>query len=153
MILTPTRSPEALSPVTLFVTPLRSSGRAGCVRRVYPAAVVLVALVLGLCLSAYGQGHDHAAMDPPAGSAAEEQDSHDHGPKQSSSLKPVLRKLFIPAGITALSLIAVTVTLGLLRRMKLFGGPRLAMKIHKITGVCALLAGAAHLTIKLILYS
>lgn len=135
------------------VTPLRSSGRAGRVRRVYPAAVVLIALVLGLCSSAYGQEHDHAATDPPDGAAAEEQDGHDHRPKQSSSFKPALRKLFVPAGITALSLIAVTVILGMLRRIKLFGGPRLAMKIHKITGICALLAGATHLMIKLILHS
>lgn len=48
--------------------------------------------------------------------------------------------LIKPMGIATLALVACTVTLGVLRRLK----PRLLLKIHKICGVCALAAGAAH---------
>ena len=54
-----------------------------------------------------------------------------------------------PAGILTLSLVALTVCLGLLRRVRRLR-PRLLLKLHKIAGICALCSGAIHATIVLL---
>ncbi len=54
-----------------------------------------------------------------------------------------------PTGILTLSLVALTVCLGLLRRIRRLG-PRLLLKLHKIVGLCALSSGAIHATIVLL---
>jgi hypothetical protein len=46
-------------------------------------------------------------------------------------------------GIITLCLVACTVALGLLRRLK----PRPMLRIHKVCGVAALISGAAHATL------
>ncbi len=51
-----------------------------------------------------------------------------------------------PMGIVTLSLVAVTVFLGLFRRLK----PRLILKWHKRLGPVALLAGATHAVLVLL---
>ena len=54
-----------------------------------------------------------------------------------------------PSGILTLSLVALTVCLGLLRRVRRLR-PRLLLKMHKIAGICALSSGAIHATIVLL---
>lgn len=49
-------------------------------------------------------------------------------------------ELIVPMGIVTLSLVALTVCLGVMRRLK----PRPLLKIHKTCGVCALISGATH---------
>ena len=57
--------------------------------------------------------------------------------------------LIEPTGITTLSLVALTVCLGVLRRVRGFKPGRM-LTIHKTGGVCALIAGAAHATLVLL---
>ncbi len=54
-----------------------------------------------------------------------------------------------PTGILTLSMVGLTVCLGVLRRVRRLK-PRLLLKLHKIAGVCALGAGAVHATIVLL---
>jgi hypothetical protein len=54
-----------------------------------------------------------------------------------------------PTGILTLSLVALTVCLGLLRRVRRLK-PRLLLKLHKIAGICAISSGAFHAMIVLL---
>ncbi len=54
-----------------------------------------------------------------------------------------------PTGIPTLSLVALTVCLGLLWRARRLR-PRLLLKLHKIVGFCVLGSGAIHATIVLL---
>lgn len=56
--------------------------------------------------------------------------------------------LIVPLGITTLTLVSLTVILGLSRRLK----PRPILKVHKLCGLLALLAGATHATLVLWLH-
>jgi hypothetical protein len=49
-------------------------------------------------------------------------------------------------GITTLSLVAATVLLGRLRRVRRLK-PRLMLKLHRILGVCALVSGSIQATL------
>ena len=62
-----------------------------------------------------------------------------------------LLKLIEPTGIATLSLVAATVFLGYLKGVKRFRA-RLVLRIHKITGVCALAAGVTHATLVIVLH-
>ena len=53
--------------------------------------------------------------------------------------------LIVPLGITTLTLVSLTVLLGLSRRLK----PRTILKVHKLCGLLALLAGATVATLML----
>ena len=64
---------------------------------------------------------------------------HTHGDFSAVSL-------IVPMGIATLSLVAVTVFLGLFRRWS----PKLMLKWHKRSGVLALLAGAIHAALVLL---
>ena len=57
-------------------------------------------------------------------------------------------QLIQPMGIATLALVGLTVSLGVLRRRK----PRVLLKLHKICGVSALVAGACHATLVLVLH-
>ena len=61
------------------------------------------------------------------------------------------RSLVKPMGIATLSLIALTICLGLLRRVRRLN-TRTVMRLHKISGICALCAGAIHATIIFVLH-
>ncbi|HMA99714.1 MAG TPA: hypothetical protein VKS21_01895 [Spirochaetota bacterium] len=58
----------------------------------------------------------------------------------------ILYPLMIPMGITAYTLLGLTVILGLIKKRS-----RLRYKLHKICGICALIAGSIHLAIHLYL--
>ena len=60
-----------------------------------------------------------------------------------------LAGLVEPTGILTLSLVALTVCLGVLRRVRRLK-PRLLLKLHKLVGVCALCSGVVHATIVLL---
>ena len=68
--------------------------------------------------------------------AADGHAAHDH-----ADTRMLLAKLIKPMGFLTLSLVAVTVALGVLRRR---WQPRLMLKIHKTCGVSVLVAGAVH---------
>ena len=54
-------------------------------------------------------------------------------------------------GILTLSMVGLTVCLGLLRRVRRLR-PKLLLKLHKIAGICALDSGAIHATIVLFIH-
>ena len=60
-----------------------------------------------------------------------------------------LIKFTEPTGILTLSIVALTVCLGLLRRVRRLK-PTLLLKLHKIAGICALGSRAFHATIALL---
>ena len=72
------------------------------------------------------------------GVAGAHDDNHGRG---SASLS--LAGLIAPTGIITLSLVAVTVLLALLRRVRRFKA-RVVMRIHKAAGVSALISGILH---------
>jgi YHS domain-containing protein len=78
---------------------------------------------------------------------ADETQQHDH--VQGSSGGLTLTRLTRPTGIATLSLVAMTVCLGLLRKLKR-PGPRVLLKLHKTAGICALCSGAIHAAIVLL---
>ncbi len=78
-----------------------------------------------------------------AGSKIEEHDVHNHADEFS------LASLAEPTGALTLVLVAVTVCLGVLRRVRKLK-PRLLLKLHKIIGFCALGSGLIHATIILL---
>jgi hypothetical protein len=55
-----------------------------------------------------------------------------------------LKRFVEPTGIATLSLVALTVALGLFRRV---WKPLLLLRIHKVCGVCALVSGLTHATL------
>lgn len=71
-----------------------------------------------------------------------------HEKHNHTDTRILLIKLIKPIGIATLLLMAITVTLGILRRLK----PRLMLKIHKICGVLALMVGAVHAALVLFLF-
>jgi len=76
------------------------------------------------------------AMDGHAG--------HDH-----ASARSFLLQLIIPMGIATLSLVGLTVAVGVFRRR---WNPRLMLKIHKTCGVLALVVGASHAALVIFLH-
>lgn len=85
---------------------------------------------------------DHAV----SAAATHDEAGHERG---GSGVSPL--ELIEPTGIATLSLVAVTVCLGFLKGVKRFRTP-LVLRIHKITGVCALAAGATHATLVIVLH-
>ena len=69
---------------------------------------------------------------------------HDH-----ADTRGFLVQLIKPMGILTLLLVAATVALGVLRRL---WKPGLMLKIHKICGVWALVAGAVHAALVVFLH-
>ncbi len=57
-------------------------------------------------------------------------------------------EFIVPMGIATLALVALTVLTALLRRVH-WPKPLLWLRLHKVLGVCALIAGAAHATLVL----
>ena len=82
-----------------------------------------------------------ASGETDAGHVGHEYDSP--GPRVS------LFSLAKPTGILTLSLVGLTVCVGLLRRVRRLK-PRRMLKLHKITGFCALISGLTHATIVLL---
>jgi len=103
--------------------------------RCFPRAGVIV-LALLLAAGWLGGWSASAAL-----AATRDKAEHERG---GSGISPF--KFIKPTGIATLSLVAVTVCLGFLKRVKRFR-TRLVLRIHKITGVCALAAGATHATL------
>ncbi len=89
------------------------------------------------------EGHHASATSQNEAGKADETGEHEHAHRGFSPVS-----LIVPMGIATLSLIAVTVFLGLFRRWS----PKLMFKWHKRTGVLALLAGAIHAALVLLLY-
>ena len=89
-----------------------------------------------------GQSRDEAAS-PQADASHEE---HEHA---NRAYEFSLIRLAEPTGILTLSLVALTVCLGVLRRVRRLR-PRLILKLHKIVGFCVLGSGAIHATIVLL---
>lgn len=128
------------------------------------AAIVAAALVLGACSYAHGQNSDapDSTAAPAVEAAPDDADAPtpatDDSPRRQrsqgrfASIKPKLYKFVKPVGAVALALIALTVCLGFLRRVKALR-TRVVMRIHKTTGVCALIVAAIHATIVIILHS
>lgn len=79
-----------------------------------------------------------------AGEEAGGHDDHEH-----ASGGPSAASMIAPMGIVTLLLVALTVCLGLLRRVRRLK-PRLLLKLHKTCGVSALVAGAIHATLVLV---
>ena len=73
-------------------------------------------------------------------------EEHEHG---NDAPEFSLISLAEPTGILTLSLVALTVCSGMLRRVRRLK-PRRMLKIHKIVGFCALGSGAIHATIVLL---
>ena len=73
-------------------------------------------------------------------------EGHEH---DSPATGVSLFSLAKPTGILTLSLVGLTVCLGLLRRVRRLK-PRLLLKLHKIMGFCALISGLTHATIVLL---
>ena len=82
-----------------------------------------------------------AASAPSQGPGLVQHEHDGHGFSPAALIEPM--------GIVTLSLVASTVCLGLLRRLK----PRPLLTIHKICGVCALVSGATHAILVLIAHS
>jgi len=66
-------------------------------------------------------------------------DEHEHAHGDGFST----RRLIVPMGIVTFVLIALTVLLGLLRRVRALK-PRLLLRLHKICGCCALASATIH---------
>ena len=81
----------------------------------------------------------HAASEKDGG-----HDDHEHAAGGFSAVR-----MIVPMGFVTLSLVALTVCLGLLRRVRRLK-PRLLLKLHKTCGVSALVAGAIHATLALV---
>lgn len=90
----------------------------------------------------------HEETDASHGEADAGHEEHEHG---NDAHEFSLISLVKPTGIMTLSLVALTVGLGLLRRVRRLR-PRLLLKLHKIVGFCALGSGAVHATIVLLIH-
>ena len=128
-------------------------------------AGVLVVFVLAACPPAYGDAEEATApeaaeADAPAAEGNAEtadrpaaaEDEHGRRRRMSGATKLRLMKLVEPAGILTLSLLAVTVCLGMLRRVKKLGS-RQVLRVHKIAGVAALVSGVLHATLIVLVHS
>ena len=73
----------------------------------------------------------------------------EHADHDRPDARILLAQLIEPMGILTLSLVALTVALGVFRRR---WRPRLMLKIHKRCGVSALVAGAVHAALVLFLH-
>ncbi len=114
--------------------------RAGPLRR--PAARLI--LITGIaCIVGSGAVLRIPALAVAGTTGMYEYKNHDHVHEFS------LISLAEPTGILTLSLVGLTVCLGLLRRVRRLK-PRLLLKLHKIVGVCALCSGVVHATIVLL---
>jgi len=93
------------------------------------AVIAAAALILAVCTQVFGEDSGGGVLD----------------------VKPKLRELIEPAGITTLVLVAAAVALGFLRRAKKLN-TRTVLGVHKAVGVCALVAGCIHATIVFIVF-
>ena len=93
------------------------------------------------CKSAFDKDPERYLHRLPQFATASGEAGHEHAHGGFSSAS-----LIVPMGIATLSLVAITVFLGLFRRLK----PRLMLKWHKRTGVLALLAGTIHAVLVLV---
>lgn len=109
--------------------------RAGPLRR--PAA----RLILIACIVGFG-----AVLCTPALAVADTDGMHEHDDQAYEFSLIALAK---PTGIVTLSLVGLTVCLGLLRRVRRLK-PRRMLKLHKIIGFCALGSGLVHAAIILL---
>ena len=95
------------------------------------------------CKSAFAEDPERYLPRLPqfaaAGGVGEHEDRDDH--ERVGGLSP--RRLIVPMGIATLVLVAAAVCLGALMGVRRLRRRRL-LKIHRIVGVCALAAGAAH---------
>jgi len=96
------------------------------------------------CKAAFAKAPEKYLPRLPQFAAAESRGEHDHAAHSGVGLTD----LIVPLGIATLALVFATVMLGVFRRLK----PRRMLKIHKICGVSALVVGAIHATLVLVLY-
>jgi hypothetical protein len=85
-----------------------------------------------------------ASVAHAAGEEVEGHDDHEHADGGFSAAS-----MIEPMGAVTLSLVALTVCLGFLRRVRRLS-PRLVLRLHKTCGVSALAAGAIHATLVLV---
>jgi len=84
-----------------------------------------------------------------ASAAAEGHDENGHLHNEEPNGRILLAELIEPMGILTLSLVAITVALGVFRRR---WKPRLMLKMHKTCGVLALASGAVHAALVVFLH-
>lgn len=84
-----------------------------------------------------------------ASAAADDHAENGHAPQDHADTRGFLAQLIKPMGILTLSLVAITVALGVFRRR---WKPRLTLRIHKTCGVSALVAGAIHAALVVFLH-
>jgi len=97
------------------------------------------------CKAAFVKSPERYLSKLPQFASSHGQAQHEeHAGDRSEGLS--LRGLAEPTGILTLSLVALTVCLGLARRIR-WPGPGLILKLHKTAGACALVSGAIHATI------
>ena len=103
------------------------------------------------CKAAFAKAPEKYLLHLPQFASAQAdatQEEHEHA---DHAHEFSLTSLAEPTGILTLSLVASTVCLGLLRRVRRLR-PRLLLKLHKIAGICALGSGALHATIVLLIH-
>ena len=95
-----------------------------------------------------------ATSRPAASTAATAPAEGEHvhagaGEPHAAAAELRLARLIKPMGVFALSLVALTVGLGILRRR---WRPRVMLRIHKVCGVAALASGVVHAALAIILH-
>jgi len=101
------------------------------------------------CKAAFAKAPERYLSRLPQFASVQTDASHEEHEHTNHAHEFSLISLAEPTGILTLSLVVLTVCLGLLRRVKRLK-PRLLLKLHKIAGVCALSSGAFHATIVLL---
>ena len=103
-------------------------------------APILLMVASVLILTSVGVASTTTAENGSDGNHAE----HDH-----ADMRGFLMELIKPMGIATLSLLVITVALGVLRRR---WNPKLMFKMHKICGISALVAGVIHASLIIFLH-
>ena len=101
------------------------------------------------CKSAFAKVPENYLSRLPQFASVQADASHEGHAHANDTHEFPLISLAEPAGILTLSLVALTVCLGMLRRVRRLK-PRLILKLHKIVGFSALGSGAIHATIVLL---
>jgi len=89
------------------------------------------------------------AASTPATAPAEGEHVHAGAEEPRAETGFQSARLIEPMGILTLSLVALTVGLGILRRRR---GPRVMLRIHKVCGAAVLASGAVHATLVILLH-
>ena len=132
--MTPNRDPAALRPAA----PAGHGPARHVLLAVFPAALLVALAPPTVChaddqhvprLASTERAEDHGADE-----------NHDHGMSAA---------MVEPMGILTLALVALAVSLGVLRRLGRLKLKRM-LKLHKIVGICALASGGVHAALVLL---